>query len=84
VIPDGSRLPGAVMVTALSPVLGRDGAREPGAATASLPLIIPRDNRVPAGQWRGDTLLLDLEPGEYRLVAARPGALPYTRRLLAR
>lgn len=40
---------------------GGDGV--PNPATTDLPVVVANDNRAPAGRWRGDTLLLDLEVG---------------------
>ena len=33
----------------------------PRPAVVSLPAVLPNDNRVPAGRWQGDTLVLDLD-----------------------
>ena len=38
---------------------GRDGV--PMTASPDLPAVLANDNRAPAGRWRGDTLVLDLE-----------------------
>lgn len=51
----------AVAIAALS--LLSHSPPAPAVVAAPLPLVIPNDNRVPAGRWQGDTLLLDLEIG---------------------
>jgi FtsP/CotA-like multicopper oxidase with cupredoxin domain len=40
---------------------GGDGAPIPASPTP--PAVVPNDNRAPAGRWRGDTLVLELDVG---------------------
>ena len=62
-------------IALLLPVLGlgslavAGGSR--GAENPAVPNVVPNDNRVPAGRYRGDTLVLDLE---VRLARWRPEA----------
>lgn len=53
---------GAAVGGALA-VVHSSGDGAPMQASPELPVVLVNDNRAPAGHWRGDTLVLDLEVG---------------------